>query len=193
METHSFYQAPTLTPTTSAPSITPLPSVIPTPSPTTPAPTTSPTMVPLPLPTAAPVVAPTPKPTGTPTTPAMSVSPTPCTGSTMFISGVGFKNNAGEAKLWLHNSKNQWNKDKDDWNDNNGVYYWSTGPIESKTTLFEVRSLPAGTYGVMVLHDANSNGKMAKNFRKSRYLCVCACVLCVCVTRPSPSSKVAVA
>mmetsp|Transcript_70679 Transcript_70679/g.197469 ORF Transcript_70679/g.197469 Transcript_70679/m.197469 type:complete len:663 (+) Transcript_70679:274-2262(+) len=200
MQTYSFYQAPTLTPTTSAPSITPLPSVIPTPSPTTPAPTTSPTMVPLPLPTAAPVVAPTPKPTGTPTTEPtvlpttamVSVSPTPCTGSTLFISGVGFKNDVGEAKLWLHNSKNQWNKDKDEWDDNNGVYYWSTEPIESKTTLFEVRSLPAGQYGVMVLHDKNMNGKMAKNFRKSRRLCVYVCVLSVCSTRRSPSSNVAV-
>ena len=49
----------------------------------------------------------------------------------LIVQAEGFSNNNGVAKLWVHNRQNQWNKDKDNWDNNQGAFYTGTTPIES--------------------------------------------------------------
>ena len=42
--------------------------------------------------------------------------------------------------------------------------YSSTIKVDGQTIVWQINDVPYGDYGIAVLHDENSNGKMDKNF-----------------------------
>ena len=89
----------------------------------------------------------------------------PCLASLIVVRARNFKNDDGVAKLWVHNDKDEWNADKDDWDDDGGAFFVGEAPIHNKeNTNFTVytTAVPAN-YGVLVLHDKDANGKMKTN------------------------------
>ena len=98
-------------------------------------------------------------------TPCPTPAPTPCRASLIVVKARNFKNDDGVAKLWVHNNKDGWNADKDDWDDDDGAFFVDAAPIADKeNTNFTVytTAVPAN-YGVLVLHDKDANGKMKTN------------------------------
>ena len=98
-------------------------------------------------------------------TPCPTPAPTPCLASLIVVRARNFKNDDGVAKLWVHNDKDEWNADKDDWDDDDGAFFVDAAPIADKeNTNFTVytTAVPAN-YGVLVLHDKDANGKMKTN------------------------------
>ena len=98
-------------------------------------------------------------------TPCPTPAPTPCLASLIVVRARNFKNDDGVAKLWVHNDKDEWNADKDDWDDDGGAFFVGEAPIHNKeNTNFTVytTAVPAN-YGVLVLHDKDANGKMKTN------------------------------
>ena len=98
-------------------------------------------------------------------TPCPTPAPTPCRASLIVVKARNFKNDDGVAKLWVHNDKDEWNADKDDWDDDDGAFFVGDAPIHNKeNTNFTVytTAVPAN-YGVLVLHDKDANGKMKTN------------------------------
>ena len=98
-------------------------------------------------------------------TPCPTPAPTPCRASLIVVKARNFKNDDGVAKLWVHNDKDEWNADKDDWDDDDGAFFVGEAPIHDKeNTNFTVytTAVPAN-YGVLVLHDKDANGKMKTN------------------------------
>ena len=98
-------------------------------------------------------------------TPCPTPAPTPCLASLIVVRARNFKNDDGVAKLWVHNDKDEWNADKDDWDDDGGAFFVGEAPIADKeNTNFTVytTAVPAN-YGVLVLHDKDANGKMKTN------------------------------
>ena len=98
-------------------------------------------------------------------TPCPTPAPTPCRASLIVVKARNFKNDDGVAKLWVHNDKDEWNADKDDWDDDDGAFFVGEAPIHNKeNTNFTVyaTAVPAN-YGVLVLHDKDANGKMKTN------------------------------
>ena len=80
-----------------------------------------------------------------------------------------FRNDKGQAVLWLHTSRAQWNKDKDDWDDFRDVYYHAAqdGLREGGNITFEVTvdSDNIDRYiGAFILHDEDENDKMKTNW-----------------------------
>ena len=62
----------------------------------------------------------------------------------------------------VHNNKDEWNADKDDWDEDDGAFFVDAAPIADKeNTNFTISTtvVPAN-YGVLVLHDKDANGRM---------------------------------
>ena len=92
-----------------------------------------------------------------------------CQESVVHVTASGFRNDKGQAVLWLHTSRAQWNKDKDDWDDFRDVYYHAAqdGLREGGNITFEVTvdSDNIDRYiGAFILHDEDENDKMKTNW-----------------------------
>ena len=96
---------------------------------------------------------------------APPVAPTECAASVVVIVASNFKNDNGVAKLWLHDSGDEWNADKDDWKNDNGAFFVDSRPIVDKEHVNWTVPIPlsVGNYGALVLHDKDENGKMKTN------------------------------
>lgn len=99
------------------------------------------------------------------TTVAPTSAPTECAASVVVIVASNFKNDNGVAKLWLHDSGDEWNADKDDWKNDNGAFFVDSRPIVDKEHVNWTVPIPlsVGNYGALVLHDKDENGKMKTN------------------------------
>lgn len=70
----------------------------------------------------------------------------------------GFKNNAGVCRVCLYNNAASFN------GEGGQPYQCLELPVVNKTTEAVFDKVPPGQYAVFVLHDANRNNKMDKNF-----------------------------
>ena len=70
------------------------------------------------------------------------------------------------AKLWLHDAKDEWNKDKNDWDDDDcGSCLILEKPIRDKDNVNWTINVPqsVGNYGVLVLHDKDERAAASRS------------------------------
>ena len=78
----------------------------------------------------------------------------------------GFRNQRGVAKMWVHNDKDEWNEDRNDWDEEDGAYLVRhTHITRGNNATFEFNTTDApGYFGVFVLHDKDEDGDMKTNW-----------------------------
>lgn len=95
-----------------------------------------------------------------PAAPPQSAPPASAGACTLVVHITGFRNQKGDAGATLFTSPDGWPED------NAKSYRHDAFPISGDHATATFDHLPAGRYGVAVLHDENSNHKLDRNFLK---------------------------
>ena len=75
--------------------------------------------------------------------------------ATLFLKVTGLRSEKGQVKIAAFNSSEKWLGEQ--------PIYSSTINVDSQTVTWRINDVPHGDYGIAILHDENSNGKMDKN------------------------------
>ena len=76
--------------------------------------------------------------------------------ATIILKVTGLRSEKGQVKIAVFNSSEKWLGEQ--------PLYSSTINVDGQSVTWKINDVPYGDYGVAVLHDENSNGKMDKNF-----------------------------
>jgi len=76
--------------------------------------------------------------------------------ATIILKVTGLRSEKGQVKIAVFNSSEKWLGEQ--------PLYSSAINVDGQSVTWKINDVPYGDYGVAVLHDENSNGKMDKNF-----------------------------
>jgi uncharacterized protein (DUF2141 family) len=76
--------------------------------------------------------------------------------ATLILKVIGLRSEKGQVKIAVFNSSEIWLGEH--------PTYSTTINVDGQSVTWKINDVPYGDYGVAVLHDENSNGKMDKNF-----------------------------
>jgi uncharacterized protein (DUF2141 family) len=79
---------------------------------------------------------------------------------------TAYSGTKGVSKMWVHNDKNEWNEDNDDFDEDDGAYRIMHANVpRGENVSYEFNTTDTDAwFGVFVLHDKDENGKMKTNW-----------------------------